>query len=161
MKRIRILLLSLALVLPLTAQAADNGNLPQADAKALWTYMTQTSPYSGWGYWPGRYGMYEGTEPHGAQLKVYANGPALRAAREGKPMPAGAIVVKENYGKDGKTLMAVTPMYKVTGYNPEGGDWFWAKYNADGSIDKEGKVGGCIKCHQAVKDQNWIFNKAE
>ncbi|MDF1552887.1 MAG: cytochrome P460 family protein [Deferrisomatales bacterium] len=161
MKRLASIVLTLILSSFLPAVSTMAEELPAPDGKALWTYMTKTSPYVGWGYWPGRYGMYEGTEPHGAHLKVFANGPALRAAREGKPMPAGAIVVKENYGMDGKTLMAVTPMYKMNGYNPEGGDWFWAKYNADGSIDKEGKVGGCIKCHEAVKDQNWIFNKAE
>ena len=67
-------------------------------------------------------------------------------------------VVKENYGKDAATLMAVTPMYKVEGYNAEGADWFWGKYGADGKVMKAGKVEGCIKCHAKVKDQNWIFN---
>ena len=30
--------------------------------------------------------------------------------------------------------MAVTVMYRTKGYNPEGGDWYWAKYNPDGTI---------------------------
>lgn len=161
MKHVSAILLTITLSLPMVSAAANAGDLPAADGKALWTYVTKADPYTGWGYWPGRYGSYVGKQPHGAHLKVFANGPALQAAREGKPMPAGAIVLKENYGKDGKTLMAVTPMYKVSGYNPEGGDWFWAKYTADGTVDKEGKVGGCIKCHEAVKDQNWIFNEAK
>ncbi len=37
------------------------------------------------------------------------------------PMPAGAIVVKENYMPD-KKLAAITVMYKVAGYNPEVGN---------------------------------------
>jgi hypothetical protein len=161
MKSVYAILFATALLLPTSYVSSFAGDLPVADGKALWTYVTEKNPYQGWGYWPGRFGMYEGTRPHGAHLKVFANGPALRAAREGKPMPAGAIVLKENYGKDGKTLMEVTPMYKVTGYNPDGGDWFWAKYAADGTIDKEGKVAGCINCHKAVKDKNWIFSESQ
>jgi hypothetical protein len=134
------------------------GDMPAADAGALWEYVTKTSPYTGWKFWPGKEGMYKGTHPHGANLKLYANDAALEAAKAGKVMPPGAIVLKENYGKDAATLMAVTPMYKVEGYNAEGADWFWAKYGADGKVMKAGKVEGCIKCHAKVKDQNWIFN---
>ncbi len=52
---------------------------------------------------------------------------------------------------DGEQLMAVTPMHRVKGFNPEAGDWFWAKYDA------AGKVAGCINCHQARAAENWIF----
>jgi hypothetical protein len=141
-----------------TVRAAD---MPGADAAALWEYVTKTDPYTGWEFWPGKEGMYKGTHPHGAHLKLYANKIAMEAAKAGKEMPAGAIVLKENYGKDAATLMAVTPMYKIAGYNPKAADWFWAKYKADGSIQKAGKVEGCIKCHTEVKDQNWIFNKVK
>lgn len=137
------------------------GDLPPADAKAFWTYITKTNPYKGWGYWPGHYGMYPGRTPHGAFLVLYANPIALRAAREGKPMPEGAILIKENYAKDKKTLMALTPMYKVKGYNPEGGDWFWVKYTPGGKVEKAGKPKGCINCHEAVKDNSWIFTPTE
>jgi len=30
-------------------------------------------------------------------------------------------------------------MYKVAGYNPGAGDWFWAKYSPQGKADKFGK----------------------
>ena len=143
------------------AQVAAAGEMPPADAEALWKYVTEADPYTGWGFWPGRDGLYKGTQPHGAQLKLYANGPALEAAKTGQPMPYGAIVLKGNYGKEGKTLMAVTPMYKVKGFNPEGGDWFWAKYKAGGEVEKAGKVQGCINCHASRKDQNWIFNEVK
>ncbi len=116
-----------------------------ADPGKVWTHITQCNPYLGWGTWPGYPGIYPGKSPHGAFLKLYANGLALKAAREGKPMPQGAIIVKENYGKDQKTLMAITPMYKVEGYNPEAGDWFWAKYAPDGTVAKSGKVQGLYR----------------
>ena len=50
-------------------------------ANRFWTYLTETNPYTGWGYWPGKYGIYPGQTPHGAYLKIYANGIALKAAR--------------------------------------------------------------------------------
>jgi len=130
-------------------------------ASDFWTYITRTNPYKGWGYWPGNYGVYPGQSPHGAYLRLYANGIALKAAREGKPMPDGAILVKENYGKDQKTLMAVTPMYKVKGYNPDGGDWWWGKYGPNGEVMASGQVKGCIKCHRAQKAKDWIFTEAK
>ncbi|MEN8142415.1 MAG: cytochrome P460 family protein [Thermodesulfobacteriota bacterium] len=141
--------------------SALGGGLPAADAGQLWEHMTKANPYTGWGYFPGREGLYKGTHPHGAHLKLFANGPALKALREGKAMPYGSIVLKENYGKDGKTLMALTPMYKVKGFNPGDGDWFWAKYGADGKVMKAGKVKGCIDCHKARENNDWIFNEAK
>jgi hypothetical protein len=153
-----VALLGCSVALALGANRATAGEMPGADAGELWEYFTKTSPYSGWEFWPGKDGMYEGRHPHGANLKLYANDIALKAAKEGKEMPPGSIVLKENYGKDAKTLMAITPMYKVEGYNPEGGDWFWVKYGADGGVQKAGKVEGCIKCHAKWKGQNWISN---
>jgi hypothetical protein len=57
--------------------------------------------------------------------------------------------------------MAVTPMYKFKGYNPEAGDWFWGKYGPDGKVMVAGKVNGCIECHEDVKDNDWIFTEVE
>jgi hypothetical protein len=130
-------------------------------AAQFWTHITEKDPYTGWGYWPGKYGMYPGKSPHGAYLKIYANGIALKAAREGRPMPDGAILVKENYGEDQKTLMAVTPMYKSKDYNVSSGDWWWAKYGPNGEVDKAGAVKGCINCHRAQEGNDWIFTMAE
>lgn len=76
-------------------------------------------------------------------------------------MPNGAIVIKENYGKDQETLMAITPMYKVDGYNPDAGDWFWAKYGPEGKIMASGKIQGCIDCHKNKKDQDWLFTEVK
>lgn len=162
MKRFLMLVFPLLVVLVLVPVILGaGGKLPSPDGAKFWTYITETNPYSGWGYWPGHYGIYPGKTPHGAFLKLYANGTALKAAREGRPMPEGAILVKENYGKDKETLMAITPMYKVEGYNPGAADWFWAKYGSDGKILASGKVEGCIKCHRVQKAKDWIFTEAK
>jgi hypothetical protein len=138
--------------------AADE--MPPADGAALWELMTKTKPYQQWESWPGYPGMYPGNSPHGAFLKLYANDAAIAALKAHAPMPSGAIIVKENYGPDRKTLMAVTPMYRIAGYNPEGGDWFWAKYDAEGKAEAAGKLPMCIECHASQKDRDWLFTES-
>ena len=156
-----LIVLSTFFALQAVAAADMHKNLPAAEGEALWTYIDDTNPYEKWEMWPGYSGMYPGKSPHGAHLKLYANNIAIKAAREGKPMPYGSILVKENYGKDKKTLMAITPMYKVKGYSPEAGDWFWAKYGPKGKIQAAGQVKGCIDCHSAKKAEDYIFTKPE
>lgn len=135
--------------------------MPPADAEACWMYMTKMSPYHGWGYWPGHAGIKEGKSPHGKFVRVTANPVALMAARKGmKEMPDGALIMKENFDADRK-LVALTPMYKVKGYNPEGGDWFWMKLAPDGTVEASGKLKGCVGCHAKVKKNDWIFHVPE
>jgi len=133
--------------------------MPAADGAALWAHMTNESPYLGWGIWPGQIVPVRGKSPHGEWIRVLANPIALKALREGKDvLPDGAIIMKENYNGE-KQLVALTPMYKVTGFNPEGGDWFWVKYTPDGTVLGEGKMKGCIDCHTKVKTKkDWIFH---
>ena len=164
MKRTKIQILLPLVILSICILAVSisiAGEKPDPDAENLWTYITEKYPYEGWGFWPGQVGIYPGQSPHGAYLKLYANPVALKAAREGKPLPDGSILVKENYAKDKKTLMAVTPMYKVEGYNPEAGNWFWAKYGKDGKAMVSGKVDSCINCHKAGKAGDYLFTETK
>jgi len=146
-----------------TGMMSNGGkDMPSPKADAVWTYIKKTKPYTQWDFWPGKEGMYPGQSPHGAFLKLYANPVAIQAAMAGTTeMPAGALIVKENYAKDGKTLAAVTPMYKVDGYNPDAGDWFWAKYGPDGKVQAAGKVDSCINCHAAKKQNDYIFTEVK
>lgn len=133
--------------------------LPGADAEKLHQYLTKEKPYTDWKLWPGKGKLYQGTEPHGALLTTYVNNVALKSIKAKKGMKNGAIIVKENYMPD-KTLAAVTVMYKVEGFNPEAGDWFWMKYAPDGKIEASGKTGMvdmCIGCHGKVKGNDYLF----
>jgi len=160
MKKLLIMVLFLMNLFVFSAFLSRAGeNLPSADGEKFWTYISKTNPYKSWGMWPGHERMYPGHSPHGAYVKLYANDIALKAAKAGKPMPYGAILVKENYSKDQKTLMVITPMYKVKGFNPGGDDWFWAKYSTYGTPMQVGKVGGCMNCHSVQKSRDWIFTE--
>ena len=122
--------------------------LPDTTAQAVWAYLQEAS-YQSWELWPEKGELYEGTEPHGMLLTTYLNGAAHEALTTGSgPMPNGAIIVKENYRPD-STLAAVTVMYSAEGYDPDHNDYFWAKYQADGSVDAAGRVQSCISCHTA------------
>ncbi len=135
--------------------------LPEATAEAVWAFLEATDFRNSWELWPGKGEKYEGSEPHGALLTTYVNAPALQAVTDlAGELPVGSVVVKDNFMPDG-TLGASTVMYKVEGYNPEAGDWWWAKFMPDGSVDMDGmaqgRVEGCIGCHAGKADNDYLM----
>lgn len=150
-KRIVVMALAALLAVALCTPALAGG---KADAKGLWTLITKKSPYTKWAFFPDHKGMQPGRAPHGPLHKVYVNKAGLKAKKA--PYPYGAIVVKENFNKARK-LVAITVMYKVKGYNPSAGDWFWVMYKPDGMVGKAGKPKGCVRCHGAVAKKDWVF----
>ena len=144
------IILCLSVLLVTSAMA----EMPGADPKELWEHITKTSPYTQWKFWDDHRGMLEGNEPHGSFNKVYVNDKTYDSSSA--PFKDGAIVVKENYSKK-KKLMAITVMYKVHGYNPKAGDWFWARYTPKGKAKPYGKPKGCLGCHSGAADNDFIF----
>ncbi len=131
--------------------------LPDPDGITLIELITVTQDYRKWSLFPGKEALYKGQHPHGAYLTTYVSPAVLKSIQDKRAqLPDGAIIVKENYSPE-KELAAVTVMYKRTGYNPESGDWYWLKYAPDKVILAEGKVDGCINCHRAVQNNEWVF----
>ncbi|MFQ5625458.1 MAG: cytochrome P460 family protein [Methyloligellaceae bacterium] len=119
---------------------------------------------------------YKGQAPHGAVLETITSALTIGGHK-------GKVVVKRNYGPQGisikdvsrnraKHLMAVTVMFKrEKGYDAQNNDWFWVKYKPDGSLHinpkgmklagrvAKGMDKGCIACHAAVKDKDYLFGK--
>ncbi|TAL24954.1 MAG: hypothetical protein EPN94_06195 [Nitrospirae bacterium] len=129
--------------------------LPGPNAEKLYEYIVRYKPYTEWELWPKKGKFYEGAEPHGAPLTTFVNDAAFHSIFEKKGMADGSIIVKENIAD--KKSVTLTVMYKIKGYNPDAGDWFWAKYNPDGKVEASGKVKGCIDCHSKMKDNDYIF----
>lgn len=129
-------------------------DMPGADGTALWNYISKVSPYTEWSYWPDHEGMQKGRAPHGPKHKVFVNKQAMDSTAA--PLQYGAIQVKENYSK-AEELKAITVMYKVKDYNPEDGDWFWAKYSPSGEVQKAGKPKGCIACHSTRVANDFVL----
>lgn len=110
---------------------------------------------------------YVGTDPHGMMLETFYTLGTIGAH-------TGDLIVKRNFGPEGVTadqvladpaghLGAYTVMFRrETGYDPENLDWFWARYNPDGSVAQNpmgmalaGRVArgmdeGCIACHKGA-----------
>lgn len=134
----------------------EKTSMPLPSAGDVRQHIIGQEPYKKWQLWPGKGEMYKGKEPHGSLLTTYVNDIALNSIKKLKGMANNSIIVKENYAPN-KKLVAVTVMYKVKGYNPDNGDWFWAKYDAEFNVLNEGKVKGCLACHGTVKDNDYIF----
>jgi hypothetical protein len=124
-------------------------------AAALWSYL-QSENYRSWRMWPGKTALYVGTEPHGMLLTTYVNDRADDALTNGATtMPAGAVIVKENYMPDG-TYVAATVMHKVPGYDSQNNDWFWAKYDPNGAPELAGRVADCSECHAVARQRDFL-----
>lgn len=130
----------------------------------FWEYLTSNA-YKNWAPAPGQNAdFYPGRSPHGDFLKMYLNRTAAAAPEE---LPNGSIIVKENYAADRETLAAITVMYRSKGYNADAGDWYWVKYNPDGTVATAatqngpqkimGKPNSCIECHGGAADDDFTF----
>jgi len=119
-------------------------------------HIFEQIPYQKWALWPGKEKLSKGTEPHGAFVTVYVNYAALDSINKAAGMAENSIVVKENYDLN-KKLTSITTMMKVTGYNPEGGDWLWVRFGPDSKLTDEGKVKMCLVCHTAAKANDYIY----
>jgi hypothetical protein len=136
-------------------------------ADSLWKVINnKKSGYRSWKSWKGaKVEMVPGRSPHGAFLKTFVS-PKSSASAE---IPLDAILVKENFSEDKKTMVAITAMWRLAGYDPDNFDWFWAKYNPDGSLDSDphrvklaGRIGkgtdtGCVSCHAQSKGEDLVF----
>ena len=126
----------------------------------FWNYLQQAQ-YRNWAPLAGQTdGFYPGNSPHGEKVKLYAN---RSAAAHADDPPFGSILVKENYDASGKSLMAITVMYRSKGFDPENGDWVWTKFEPDGAVSVmngmklTGKVGMCAQCHKSAEGGDFVF----
>lgn len=158
MKKIVALFFAVA-VLSSCGQGVQTPEIPfdaeTVSGEALWSYL-QSFDYTKWDLLPGHEEMEAGRSPHGAFHSVYISPNMAEAIPVDGSYPDGSILVKENFEGD-QSLGAYTVMVKLDGYNPEGGNWFWAKYTADGSVEMEGRADMCLDCHKARSDADYVM----
>jgi hypothetical protein len=175
MKRFLLVIAASVLVFFLFGCASDGETsgkemMVEADSDEVWDYMVKNK--DNFMLWPGTSEKQAGESPHGAMVTIGMNDIASKTVKAGggefKP---GAFIVKVNYSPEGN-LGAYTVMLKTKNYDPNNGNWYWAKYLADGTLDKtpagdpiEGETvkmlaeggKGCIACHASVEDNDWVF----
>ncbi len=117
---------------------------------------------------------YPGQSPHGAVIETLYDTITVKGH-------AGQAIVKRNYGGENlrpsevvfardEYLQSITIMFKrEPGYDGENKDWFYAKYQPDGSLEKHpkgmelaGRVAkgmnqGCIACHRSAAGGDFMF----
>jgi len=129
----------------------------EISGERLWERIASESDYTSYAFWPGHEGERPGQAPHGVIHRIYVN----RTLLEGLPAadlkaPAGSIIVKDNLDASGN-LGAITVMAKVPGFDPENGDWYWARYTPDGTAAAAGSLQSCIVCHAGVADNDYVI----
>ncbi|MBN1678856.1 MAG: hypothetical protein JW966_01100 [Anaerolineae bacterium] len=141
---------------PMPPVGAQEPDLPPPTAAGVWDYITTQNPYTAWGTWPAdRWtdfeGVFESAMPYSTTVRLFVNAIALDAAHVDSTLPAGSMLVLESYGGpvDAPGDMAsISVMFKVPGYDPANGDWFWLQTSPDGAdVAFEGREPLCSGCH--------------
>lgn len=147
------------------AFAADDAGMagtPEDDAYAarVWSYMEAHGLI---GAGRVRSFPFVGSRPHGSIQELIVTEAVIDGHR-------GRLLVKHNYGAEGsltpRSVYAAGPgehveplaimFQREDGYDENNNNWFWAEYNADGSVfnyqgeNLSGRAPLCIGCHSAL-----------
>lgn len=115
--------------------------------------------------------------------EFYTSADAVKAAREGKPIPdgtvitlaafaakvdAGGVPVKDANGRFVKDrLVAVNSMQKKAGWGadiPEAvrnGDWVYQSFTPDGKVNDKANLTACYQCHLPFAKDDYLTNLAK
>lgn len=123
--------------------SCSGGNDDPNGAAQLWAKI-HADDYHSYSRAPGYPGKVASSAPHSDQVEIFVN-PVVQAALDAKvPLtawPDGSRIVKDGYTKSG-TLEVVAVLEK------RGTAWYWAEYEADGTIDYSGAPSLCTDCHK-------------
>ena len=112
--------------------------------------------------------------------ELYASADAVKAAKEGKPLPPGTVLTLIQYKaqvdaqgnpvKDGKgrflkgDLIAYAVMEKRAGWGAEypaelrNGEWEDAVFTGDGKLNDKANYKGCFQCHKPHDAQDFVIS---
>ncbi|MCF6335690.1 MAG: hypothetical protein L3J12_08110, partial [Spirochaetales bacterium] len=129
----KLIVIMIIVILGSCSKAVENKvapiSLTEISGLSLWNRISAETDYKTYSYWPGHEGIQPGQAPHGVYHQIYINRVLAEALPVKKRIAGnGTIIVKENFTNE-KILDSITVMAKVKDFNPEAGDWFWAKYS--------------------------------
>ncbi len=115
--------------------------------------------------------------------EFYTSAAAVKAAREGKPIPEGTIITLAAYAaklddkgvpiKDANgrfikdKLVAVNPMIKKAEWGREipesirNGDWVYQSFTPDGKVNDKANLTACYQCHLPFAKEDFLTNMAK
>jgi hypothetical protein len=154
---------------------AKKAGTPEDDAYAarVWAYMLANGLV---GEGRVRSFPFVGSRPHGSIQELIVTEAVIDGQR-------GRLIIKHNYGAEEaltpKNVYAASPdknleplaimFQREDGYDEENNNWFWAEYNADGSVfnyqgdNLSGRAPLCIGCHTPLggKDREILNGSAQ
>jgi hypothetical protein len=100
--------------------------------------------------------------PHARySIIVRANPEAVAAFRNDRPLPTGAVVVKEKYmgmPPSGRLQGYAVMTKREAGYYPDGGDWEYEYVNLRPERkETRGRLANCATCHASAKERDFLF----
>lgn len=69
--------------------------------------------------------------------------------------PVGTMFVKEHFDEAGDQNGLTVMLKGPAGYDPEAGDWFWARVRGD-ETTHAGRVEWCSDCHNAAHNSDFV-----
>lgn len=115
--------------------------------------------------------------------EFYTSAEAVKAAREGKPIPLGTVItlaaykakvdaagnpIKDANGRFIKDeLVAVNSMQKSAGFGDEipveirNGDWQYQSFTPDGKVNDKANLTSCYECHKPFAKDDYLTNLAK
>jgi hypothetical protein len=132
-------------------------------AEELWQSIDGFMSWNEPAGWEGIVPSSDGT--HGPYVQIWIDDLTLNALDSGSEIPDGAKLVKCGYSDaEGNPVSdslghSLTAMWKIDGYDPDHGDWFWARF--DGTTGEvatfAGQESACYSCHSADPDSDWVW----
>lgn len=115
--------------------------------------------------------------------EFYTSAEAVKAAREGRPIPHGTVITLAAYAAkldaDGKPvkdangrfvkdkLVAVNSMRKERGFGDDipaairNGDWIYQSFTPDGQVNDKANLTACYQCHLPFAKDDYLTNLAK
>jgi len=101
------------------------------------------------------------TDDKHVTARSYANAIAVAAAKAGKPMPNGSVIIVGNYGADDKPI-SFSGMEIRAGWGKnvpaivQNGDWSYGLWTAERAAKDVNQV-MCLACHKPAATTSYVF----
>jgi hypothetical protein len=115
---------------------------------------------------PNDFTLYSSAVASGALSERYANAAALAAARAGRPLPDGSVIVVVNRPAAGTPPVGYAAMEARAGWGAaipallRNGDWDFAVFNAQRARNDGLNQAQCLACHRAQAANSHVFTLA-
>ena len=116
---------------------------------------------------PNGYTLYQTATHDGAVTERYANAPAVAAARAGRPLPDGSVIVQVNRPATGAPPTGYAAMETRAGWAAaipallRNGNWDFAVFDAQHVRNERLNQAQCLACHRAQAANSHVFTLAQ